>query len=100
MSTSATTLEGTETVFNYNISAGPASLSVTFTSDVVAETTYECSVKLKQNNYTSAKSVPSTVTTPALTGKTTLKVLITTAAVDILIFVCVFFRENKTWHFM
>ena len=64
MSTTAGTLEETEIVTN--ASYGPASLSVTFTS-AVAGTTYECSVKMKNSldDYTSAKSAPSIVTTPS-----------------------------------
>ena len=71
VSTSAASLEDTITVYDYiyNASAGPSSLTLTFDTNIVALTTYECSVKLKQENYTSAKSLPSVVTTPALTGK-------------------------------
>ena len=71
VSTSAATLEDTITVYDYiyNASAGPSSLTLTFDTNIVALTTYECSVKLKQENFTSAKSLPSVLTTPALTGK-------------------------------
>lgn len=65
VSATAAALEATETV--YNASEGPANISVTFTSGVVVGATYECSVKMKKDNYTSAKSAPSIVTVQ-LTG--------------------------------
>ena len=65
MSTTAATLEDTESVYMYNASGGPASLSLTFTSGVIVGATYECSVKLKKDNYTSAKSAPAVVTVTA-----------------------------------
>ena len=49
----------------YNASEGPASLTLTFASGVVIGATYDCSVKLRKDNYTSAKSAPAIVTVTA-----------------------------------
>ena len=65
---SASTLTGT--VSDTDASAGSPSFSKTFTSTdgVVAGTTYECSVKLTKDGYTSAKSPPIIIITPDAAG--------------------------------
>ena len=66
VSVSAATLEDTET--DTDATSGSTSFSMTFNSGVVAGTTYECSVKMEQAGYTSAKSAPVIVITPDSAG--------------------------------
>ena len=65
VSTTASTLEESVSLYNYDASWGPYSLALTFTSGVIVGATYDCSVKLMKDNYTSAKSVPAFVTVTA-----------------------------------
>ena len=68
VSVSAATLQDTEA--DTDAAAGSTSFSKTFTSTdgVVAGTTYECSVKLTKDGYTSAKSPPVIIVTPDAAG--------------------------------
>lgn len=45
-------------------SSGASSFKITFDTGVIPGTTYECSIKMVHDSYTSAKSIPSIVITP------------------------------------
>lgn len=61
-STTAATL--TDTVVDDQAGAGSAEFTVDFTDGVIPGTTYECSVEMEKDGYTSARSFPSVVITP------------------------------------
>ena len=63
-SISAATL--TQTLENYLAEEGPTNFTVTFdqSAGVIPGTTYECSVKMEIDGFTSAKSFPSIIITP------------------------------------
>ncbi|XP_060555809.1 uncharacterized protein LOC132716530 [Ruditapes philippinarum] len=62
VSNTASTLYDTES--DGDATAGSGSFSLTFNTGVVPGTTYECSIKMDQSSYTSAKSMPAVVITP------------------------------------
>ena len=66
VSTTASTLQDSKQ--DTSAQSGSSSFSLTLSSGVVDGTTYECSVKMTKSGYTSAKSPPAFVTTPAATG--------------------------------
>ena len=67
VSVSAATLE--DTLDDTDTTAGSSSFSMSFTTGVEAGTTYECSIKMERDGYTSAKSAPAIVVTPDAAGR-------------------------------
>ena len=58
-----------DTLTDGDATSGSTSFKVTFNSGVIPGTTYECSTKMVESGFTSAKSIPSIVITPDDTCK-------------------------------